>query len=76
MNTQTERLLNHFNEGKTITAIGAYVELGIARFSARLADVEKRGHVVQRKTIEVKNRFGEVCHVKEYWIDIQECEAA
>ena len=84
MNTQAERLLNHFNEGKTITSLEAYSQLGITQLGARIHDLEQRGHLISRKMIEVKNRFGESCHVKEYWLSIAEsdysetyeCEAA
>ena len=74
MNTQATRLLDHFNQGKTITSLGAYDELGITQLGARIHDLEQRGHLISRKMIEVKNRFGESCHVKEYWLSLSNAD--
>lgn len=66
MNTQAERLLEHLQSGKSITRLSALTELGIFELSARVIDIESRGHVIQRKPIKITNRFGETCRVMEY----------
>ena len=67
-NSQANRLLEHFKSGHRITSLEAYNLLGITQLGARIHDLEQSGHIISRHKIAVTNRFGETCHVKEYWL--------
>ena len=66
MNNQATRLLNHFNEGKTIDRLRALTELGIFELSARLIDLQNAGYRFNKERKRVTNRFGEKASVVEY----------
>lgn len=69
--TQCKMILDYFKTGAKITALQALQEFGIARFSARLCNLEDRiGIRVERETIIVQNRYGRDVRVKRYWIEI------
>lgn len=64
--SQTSRLREHLDSGKTITRLEALTELGIFELSARIIELKQSGYNVAGKMIRVVNRFGEECRVKEY----------
>lgn len=66
MQTQCERLLSHLQQHGKIDQLKAWSELGIYRLGARMFDLRKQGHKIAKKTIDVKNKFGEACRVAEY----------
>ena len=63
---QEDRLLEHFNEGKSITRLSALVDLGIFELSSRIIALQKRGYDFNKKRTEVTNRYGEKCSVVKY----------
>lgn len=65
-NTQAGRLLTHFQSGGKITSLRAYDHLGITQLGARISDLQDHGYLINKRWIEVKNRFNEACHVVEY----------
>lgn len=67
--SQEARLLDWLRNGMTITRLLALTELGIFELSARIKSLESVGHVINRKTVTVTNRWGEKTRVKEYWIE-------
>ena len=67
--SQERRLLDAMMAGMKITRLSALTELGIFELSARVKMIESWGYTIQRKTIEVTNRWGEKTRVKQYWID-------
>lgn len=66
--SQESRLLSWLKDGRTVTRLSALTELGIFELSARIKALEAEGHVIQRETVVVKNRWGEKTRVKEYWL--------
>ena len=66
VNTQAARLLKHLETGSTISRLAAYVELGIFELSARVIDLERAGYIVDKKRIQVTNRFNEKTSIVEY----------
>lgn len=44
----------------------AWGELGIYRLAARINDLRNRGHDIECRRVETKNRWGEVCSYAEY----------
>ena len=41
-------------------------DLGVMRLASRISDMRKQGHNIVSKTVAVKNRYGEDCHIKRY----------
>lgn len=64
--TQDERVLAYIREHGSITQIEALRELGVMRLASRVSDLRKQGYRITGKTVPVKNRWQEVCHVKQY----------
>lgn len=65
--TQNERLLDYLENGYRVNPLTAWKELGIYRLAARIADIQ--GLIdIKRDWLEVKNQFGELVRVREYWV--------
>lgn len=67
--TQTERVLSYMNEFGSITQFEAFQDIGVSKLAARIADLKKAGFLIVATTESVKNRYGEVCHIKRYKIE-------
>lgn len=65
--TQNEKILDYIAEFGSITQLEALQDLGIMRLASRISDLKRLGYPIESRVIEVKNRFGEVCHVKSYY---------
>lgn len=63
---QQERLLEHLKVYKTINPLEAWRDLGIYRLSATILILRQQGHEIETTRMDVKNRFGEKCHVAKY----------
>lgn len=66
--TQIQRILNYLEAGNTITTLNAFNELGITRLAARIHELKRQGHPINKKTISVTNRYNEKCSVAEYYM--------
>ena len=66
--TQAHRVLDWLEDGKTITTLDSFRELGITRLAARIYELKKDGHTINKRTLSVTNRFSEECHIAEYFI--------
>ena len=55
--TQNEYLISTFKAGRKITTLQAHRK-GICRLSERCRELEKAGHKIKRKPIQVKTRYG------------------
>lgn len=66
--TQCERIEQYLNEHGRITQLQALNFLGIMRLASRISEMRKRGAQIGDRTIAVRNRYGEVCHIKEYFL--------
>jgi hypothetical protein len=67
--TQTDRLLEHFKAGHSITSLEAFNTLGITQLSSRIIALEREGHLIRHDRIKVKNRFGESISIVKYSMD-------
>ena len=67
MATQKDMVIDYIVENGSITTLQAFRDLGITRLSARIADIEKDGHEVQRERVTYKNRYGKNVPVVRYW---------
>lgn len=64
--TQNERILDYIDEFGSITQIEALRDLGVMRLASRISDLKRKGYNVISKKETVKNRYGEVTHIKRY----------
>lgn len=67
--TQAERIVSYMQEFGSITQLEAYQDIGVSRLAARIADLKKAGLPIVATTEAVKNRYGQVCHVKRYRLE-------
>ena len=65
---QTARVLQYLEDGKKLTCLNAFNELGITQVAARIFELKELGHPIQKNMITVTNRYHEKCSVAEYYI--------
>jgi len=66
--TQISRVLQYLQDGKKLTCLNAFNELGITQVAARIFELKEQGHPIQKKMITVTNRYDEKCSVAEYYM--------
>lgn len=64
--SQTQTLLNHLEEGHSITSLEALNRFGIARLASRINDLRQAGHEITRVMVPVQNREGNTVYVARY----------
>ena len=64
--TQNERIIDYIDKFGSITQIEALRDLGVMRLASRISDLRSMGVPIVSDIEEVKNRFGEKCHIKRY----------
>lgn len=64
--SQCDRVLSYMREHTGITQLEATREFGCLRLAARIADLRHKGIAITDLWVEVPNRYGEKCKVKEY----------
>ena len=67
MKSQNKRLRNYLEAGYRVNPRLARDTLSIERLAARINDL-KDLIPIQKGWIKVKNKFGESCRVREYWL--------
>lgn len=66
---QCERILRHFKDYGSITAIEAMQEYGIMRLASRISDLRRLGYAI-RKTMETsRNSYGELTTYARYSLE-------
>tara|TARA_R110000796_G_scaffold6452_1_gene22914 strand:- start:8 stop:229 length:222 start_codon:yes stop_codon:yes gene_type:complete len=66
---QYDRVLKHLMQGKRLTCLNAFQELGITQVAARIFELKKDGYPIGTKTIKVKNRYGDEANVVNYFLE-------
>lgn len=64
--TQCNRILDYMLTHDSITQFDAMRDLGVMRLGARIFELKERGCKIIDEMIEVKDRYGNKCHVKRY----------
>jgi len=67
--TQSERVLKYLEDGKKLTCLNAFEELGITQVAARIFELKEKGHDIKTNRRKVTNRYNEICSVAEYYIE-------
>lgn len=66
--TQCKMLLNHFENGGSITDSEASILYSIGRLAARVHDLRSSGYPIKGDMVTVQNQFGKPCRVKRYYM--------
>ncbi|WP_282091321.1 helix-turn-helix domain-containing protein [Epibacterium ulvae] len=66
--THNAKVLVHLQSGRSITQQEAFRKLGCFRLSARICELRKAGHSIQKQMIEVETSDGTSARVAEYFI--------
>ncbi len=66
--TQCTRIIQYIKDFGSITTLEAFTELGVVRLGARISELRKSGVAIIGKNETVKNRYGEPCHIKRYYL--------
>lgn len=64
--TQRERILDYLSEGKELTRLNCWDQLGILEAPARISELRSQGHPIVTEMIEVNNRYGEPVKVAKW----------
>lgn len=67
--TQIERIEQYMRDFGGITQLEALSDLGVMRLASRISDMRRNGIRITSKTIQVRNRYGEICHIKRYELE-------
>lgn len=65
--SQTNRVLEHLSQGRTLTALQALALFGCFRLAARIADIKRKGFDVKSEMVQVGAKKKKVA---QYSIDI------
>ena len=63
-----QRVFDYMVEFGSITSLQAFADLGNSRLSATIFPLKKKGVGIKDETLMVRNRFGDKCRIKKYWI--------
>lgn len=66
--TQCSRILEFIKVHGSINPKQAEESLGVMRLASRVSDLRQMGHLIGKRTVTAKNRFGETTHYAEYFI--------
>lgn len=66
--TQHERIIDYMERFGSITPMDAFNDLGITKLSTRIGELVHDGHPIESEWVEAKNRFGDICKFKRYWL--------
>ena len=69
--TQCDRIVKYIKDFGSITTLEAFTELGVVRLGARISELRQNGVPIEGKNETVKNRYGEKCNIKRYYIQEQ-----
>ena len=67
--SQCDDILRHLQESGPITGAEAYRLYGCMRLPARVADLERRGCRIGRRTVKVSCRGGRTARVAQYYME-------
>lgn len=67
--SQKDRLLEFLKVHRHINPLQAWQVLGIYRLSSTILELRKDGHKITTMRMDVKNQFGEDCHVANYVLE-------
>jgi hypothetical protein len=67
--TQRDRILQYLKEGKKLTRLNSWDQLGIFEAPARICELRQAGHEIKTKLVTVTNRYGDAVTVAEWTME-------
>lgn len=64
--SQVEKILDYMNKFGSISTMEAFMDLGITRLAARIAEIEQKGVQIEHSSESSVNRFGQKVHYVRY----------
>ena len=64
--SQQDRILTYLQDGKALTRLNSWTELGILEAPARISELRAKGHQIKTQMIPVRNRFDEVVNIAHW----------
>ena len=65
--TQSERVLDYLKKYETISPMEAFSALGITKLATVISNmIRHQGIAIEKVPINVRNRYGQTCHVMSY----------
>ena len=64
--TQAEMILRYMEDCGGITPLDALREFGCMRLGARIYDLKRRGHEIEKVTVTQENRYGKKVRFARY----------
>ena len=68
--SQLDRILAVLESGGTLTALDALEDFGCSRLASRITDLERKGYPVASRMVTRRNRYGRLCRVAEYYMEV------
>lgn len=66
--SQKDRVLRYLKQGKVLTRLNAWDELGVIETPARIHELRCDGHAIQTTRKQVLNRYGETVNIAEWYM--------
>ena len=63
---QADRILQYMLDFGSITQLDAIRDIGCMRLASRVSELKKQGYNIIGDFVSVKNRYGEISHIKRY----------
>lgn len=64
--SQQDRILNYLQDGRVLTRLNSWTELGILEAPARISELRAKGHQIETKMVPVRNRFDEIVKIAHW----------
>lgn len=64
--SQQDRILAYLQEGRTLTRLNSWEQLGILEAPARISELRAKGHQIHTRMVPVRNRFNEVVKIAHW----------
>jgi hypothetical protein len=64
--SQRDRILEYLQQGRTLTRLNSWTELGVLEAPARISELRSAGHPIVTEMVTVVNRYGEKVKVAKW----------
>ena len=64
--SQQKRILNYLEQGKTLTRLNSWDELGILEAPARISELRAAGHQIHTDMVAISNKYGEKVRIAKW----------
>ena len=68
--SQLDQILAALENGDSLTALDALEDFGCSRLASRISDLKRRGVPIASRMVTRRNRYGRLCRVAEYYLEV------